>query len=52
MAVAAYLYYAPPNPMYFQKVQVPYLKDVFLNLGSLVIFLNLVVLVGASMPSI
>jgi phospho-N-acetylmuramoyl-pentapeptide-transferase len=48
LAVVTYLYIDPPNPNYQTIVQVPYLKDVFINFNSLIIVLSIVVLVGAS----
>jgi len=46
LGVMTYLYFDPPNPDYASKVQVPYLKNVFIDLGSLIIFLGLLVLAG------
>lgn len=46
--IVTYLYMYPSNPNYQMRVQVPYAKDVFINLGSLIILLNMVAIVGAS----
>lgn len=46
--VIGYFYVYPPNPKYSQIVQVPYLKEVFLNLNSFVILFGFVVVIGAS----
>ena len=48
LGVATYLYVVPANDQYVCLVQIPYLKEVFINMGSLIIFLNIVVMVGAS----
>jgi phospho-N-acetylmuramoyl-pentapeptide-transferase len=48
LSVGVYLYFFAPNPSFADRVQVPYLKDVFLPLGGLYITFALVVLVGSS----
>lgn len=47
--VASYLYFNPPNSTYTTQVNVPYLKNFFVNLGSLyLIFVILVVVSSAN----
>jgi phospho-N-acetylmuramoyl-pentapeptide-transferase len=46
--VVTYLYCYPSNATYLTRVQIPYLKDVFVDVGSLIILLNMVAIVGAS----
>ena len=48
IGVTAYLYIDPPNPTYVTTIQVPYLKEVFLNLHSFIILFGMIVVVGAS----
>lgn len=48
IGVVTYLYMNPPNPIYSTSIQVPYLKEFFLNFHSGMIVLCLLVLVGAS----
>jgi phospho-N-acetylmuramoyl-pentapeptide-transferase len=48
LIVISYLYIYPSNDLRTTQVQVPYLKDSFLNLGSLVILFGMVVVIGAS----
>ncbi len=45
--VTGYLYLTPANPDYLHQVQVPFLKNVFLNLHTLVILFGIVVIIGA-----
>lgn len=46
--VVTYLYFYPPSDANLHRIQVPYLKDVFLNLNSFIILLGIFVIVGAS----
>jgi phospho-N-acetylmuramoyl-pentapeptide-transferase len=46
--VSAYLYLLPPNNMFVTKVNVPYLKNAFLDLGVIYILFSIMVLVGSS----
>jgi phospho-N-acetylmuramoyl-pentapeptide-transferase len=46
--VTAYFYLYPPNDAFATQVQVPYLKNVFLNFNSFIILFGIVVVVGAS----
>lgn len=46
--VTTYFYLVPPNASYVCHIQVPYLKDVFINLHSFVILFGMIVLIGAS----
>jgi phospho-N-acetylmuramoyl-pentapeptide-transferase len=46
--VVSYLYIDPPNPQYLNHVQIPYLKNVFINLHQLIILFGMVVVIGAS----
>lgn len=48
IGVVSYLYIAPPNEKYGTTIQVPYLKDVFFNLGGMSILLGILVVVGSS----
>lgn len=48
IGVTSYLYMDPPNATYATTIQVPYLKNVFLNLHSFVILFGIIVMVGAS----
>ena len=48
VGVTAYLYVAPSNGDFSTHVQVPYLKNVFLNLNSFIILFGMVAVVGAS----
>lgn len=46
--VSSYLYFAPPNPEFTTKINLPYTKGFFLDLGVLYIFFSFMVLVGSS----
>ena len=48
LGVVTYLYFDPPNMPLKTTIQIPYLKEMFVNLNSLIILLGLMVLVGAS----
>lgn len=48
LGVVFYLYVAPPNTLYGTSVNVPYLKDVFVHLGTLYIPFAMIVLIGAT----
>ncbi|MCB4756019.1 MAG: phospho-N-acetylmuramoyl-pentapeptide-transferase [Elusimicrobia bacterium] len=48
LAVIGYLYIDPPNPQYRSFVQIPYLKEVFLDLRGLIILFGIIVVIGAS----
>ncbi|MFN0117761.1 MAG: phospho-N-acetylmuramoyl-pentapeptide-transferase [Elusimicrobiota bacterium] len=48
IGITAYLYISPPNEVFTTQVQVPYLKNVFLNFGSFIILFQMVVIIGAS----
>ncbi len=48
VGVTAYLYLYPPNDSFGTHVQVPYLKNVFLNLNSFIILFGMVAVIGAS----
>lgn len=47
LALAGYLYLSPPNPFYAAEINVPYLKDAFVNLGSLYIPFVMLVFLGS-----
>lgn len=47
IGLMTYLYVDPPNDAFATQVQVPYLKDVFLDLGSLIILFGMIVLIGS-----
>lgn len=46
--VMGYLYMYPSNPDYALQIQVPYLKQVFINLSNFFILFGFVVIIGAS----
>lgn len=46
--VIGYLYIDPPNPEFTTRLQIPYLKNVFLDLHALIIMLGIIVVIGAS----
>lgn len=46
--VALYLYLNPPNPAYTTQVNVPYLKNFFVNLGSFYLIFVLLVIVSSA----
>lgn len=48
LGVAAFLATHPPHPSYLTRVNVPYLKDTFLDLGAWYFVLALLVIVGSS----
>lgn len=48
LIIAAYNFYFPPNPKYITSVNVPYLKETFLNLGILYIFFSYFIVIGSS----
>jgi phospho-N-acetylmuramoyl-pentapeptide-transferase len=48
VGVTGYFYFYPPNDAYATQVQVPYLKNIFINLDSFIILFGIVVVVGAS----
>jgi phospho-N-acetylmuramoyl-pentapeptide-transferase len=48
VVVMGYLYFEPSNPQYSTSVQVPYLKNVFVNLNSFIILFGIFIVIGAS----
>lgn len=48
VGVTGYLYLYPSNDQYATHVQVPYLKNIFINLNSFIILFGIVVVIGAS----
>ncbi len=46
--LGSYLYFYPSNSSYAHMVNIPYLKDVYIHLGSFYIFFAFLVMVGAS----
>lgn len=46
--VVTYLYIDPPNPQFGEHIQVPYLKNIFINLHQFIIVFGMFVLIGAS----
>ena len=48
IGVTAYLYIDPPNFSYATQIQVPYLKNIFLDLHSYIVLFGMIVVVGAS----
>ncbi len=46
--VAAYIYFSPPNNSYTTTINIPYLKNVFINLGFLYIFFSIILLIFSS----
>jgi phospho-N-acetylmuramoyl-pentapeptide-transferase len=48
LLVIGYLYFDPPNSQFHTLVQVPYLKNAFINVGSFIILFGMIVVIGAS----
>ena len=48
IAIVAYLHISPPNSAYATKINIPYTKDIFIDLGIFYTFFALMVLVGSS----
>ena len=48
VAVVTYLYIFPPNPDFRTRINVPYFKSLFLDLGVFYVFFALMVLIGSS----
>jgi phospho-N-acetylmuramoyl-pentapeptide-transferase len=48
VAVTGYFYLYPSNDAYVTQVQVPYLKNVFVNMHSFIILFGIILVVGAS----
>ena len=48
LAVITYMYVNPPNPEYLTKINVPYLKSYFINLGIWYVFFAVIIIVGSS----
>ncbi|MBL0059711.1 MAG: phospho-N-acetylmuramoyl-pentapeptide-transferase [Elusimicrobia bacterium] len=48
LAIGCYFYFDPPNGAFAQRISIPYLKGVSINLGGLSVALSLMVLVGSS----
>ena len=46
--VAVYLYYFPSNYIFSTSINIPYLKDVYINLGILYMLFVIIIIVGAS----
>lgn len=46
--ISAYFFYFPSNPDYGTKINVPYFKNLFLNLGIWYIFFSMLIIVGSS----
>lgn len=46
--IAGYGYFFPPNAKYVTSVNVPYLKETFLNLGIFYIFFSYFIVIGSS----
>src|SRR3989344_8583909 len=48
LALATYLYISPPNPDYVTQINIPYFKNLFVNLGQVYVCFAVMVLVGSS----
>jgi phospho-N-acetylmuramoyl-pentapeptide-transferase len=48
LVLGVYLYFFPVNPEYATKINIPYLKDCFIDLGIFYIFFVIVFIVGTS----
>jgi len=48
ISIMIYLYYYPANPEYITQVNVPYLKDFFIDLGCLYALFAILLVVGSS----
>ncbi len=48
IGVTGYLYLFPPNEVFTTHVQVPYIKNVFINLSSFIILFGMIAVIGAS----
>ncbi len=48
IGVTAYLYFAPPNESFATHIQIPYFKNLFVDLSSFIILFGMVAIVGAS----
>lgn len=48
IGVTTYLYMDPPNTAFWTTVQVPFLKNVAINMGSFIVLFGIIVIVGAS----
>lgn len=48
VAVIGYLYLTPANPDHRSLVQIPYLKDAFVDFGSIIILFGIVIVIGSS----
>jgi phospho-N-acetylmuramoyl-pentapeptide-transferase len=48
LGVVTYLYLDPPNASFATQIQVPYTKNMFVDLGSFIILFGMVAIVGAS----
>jgi len=48
IGVTGYLYLYPSNDLYATQVQVPYLKNIFINFNSFIILFGMVAVIGAS----
>ena len=46
--IGIYLYHFPPNPQYATMINIPYLKNCFLNLGCFYLLFTVVFIVGTS----
>lgn len=48
IGVVTYLFISPPNPSFLTKVNIPYFKDLFWDLGFFYIFFAVMIIVGSS----
>jgi len=48
VVMSTYLYFYPPNTEFATKINVPYLKNCFVNLGALYVFFMIIFIVGTS----
>ncbi len=48
LIIVAYFYFFPPNPQFATLIQVPYFKELFVNLSIFIIVFGMFVVIGAS----
>lgn len=48
IAISIYIYFYPPNDIFRTKINIPYLKETYINLGLFYIIFVLLIIVGSS----
>jgi len=48
LILTTYLYFFPSNPKYITSINIPYLKETFVNLGIIYIFFSYFIIIGSS----